>query len=272
MAETAFEAQFKQLAEDASQDELSAALLVNRVLDPAVDADALRQRIDELADACPSGVPPWAFMQQRGFSGDWAEPVSLAHSCLADVLKTGHGIPISLGVLLLHVARRRGFDAVGVNFPGHFLTRIGDALIDPVTFRPVTEDECLHGLREARGFSEARGRGEARGLSEAAAFPDPFATASSAMIALRMLNNVKAQLVGGSLWDQALGIVGHQLILLPGNPELLFERAQLWERLGAPDAARQSYAQVLQDGGEAKLRSAAEAKLADLEDGDTVWN
>ena len=34
MAEPALEAQFRQLAEDASQDELSAALLVNRVLDP----------------------------------------------------------------------------------------------------------------------------------------------------------------------------------------------------------------------------------------------
>ncbi|MCZ0943349.1 MAG: hypothetical protein OXJ53_09850, partial [Gammaproteobacteria bacterium] len=161
MAEPALEAQFRQLAEDASQDELSAALLVNRVLDPTVDADVLRHRIDELAGACPSGVPPWAFMQQRGFSGSWTEPVSLAHSCLADVLKTGHGIPISLGVLLLHVARGRGFDAVGVNFPGHFLTRVGDALIDPVDFRPVTENECLHGLNEARGRGGPPGDGGA---------------------------------------------------------------------------------------------------------------
>lgn len=253
MAEPALEAQFRQLAEDASQDELSAALLVNRVLDPTIDADGLRDRIDELAGACPSGVPPWAFMQQRGFSGNWAEPVSLAHSCLADVLKTGHGIPISLGVLLLHVARQRGFDAAGVNFPGHFLTRVGDALIDPVDFRPVTEDECLQGLGGT-------------------AFPDPFATATSAMIGLRMLNNVKAQLVGSSQWDQALGIVGYQLMLLPGNAELQFERAQLWERLRAPDAARQSYVEVAQHSGDAKLRSAAEAKLADLADDDTVWN
>ena len=259
MAEPALEAQFRQLAEDASKDELTAALLVNRVLDPTIDADVLRHRIDELAGACPSGVPPWAFMQQRGFSGNWAEPVSLAHSCLADVLKTGHGIPISLGVLLLHVARRRGFDATGVNFPGHFLTRVGDALIDPVDFRPVTEDECLHGLREARGLGGTT-------------FPEPFATATSAMIALRMLNNVKAQLVGGSQWDRALAIVGYQLTLLPGNAELQFERAQLWEQLGAPDAARQSYAQVAQHVGDAKLRSAAEAKLADLGDGGTVWN
>ena len=253
MVASAFEAQFRQLAEDGSQDEVSAALLVNWVLDPTIDADALRQRIDELASACPAGVPPWAFMQQRGFSGDWPEPVSLAHSCLADVLKTGHGIPISLGVLLLHVARRRGFDAAGVNFPGHFLTRVGDALIDPAEFRPVTEDECLQGLGGT-------------------VFPDPFATATSAMIALRMLNNVKAQLVGSSRWDQALGIVGYQLILLPDNAELQFERAQLWERLGAPDAARQSYAQVVQGAGEAKLRSTAEAKLAALAGEDTVWN
>ena len=253
MTAQALEAQFQQLAEDGSQDELSAALLVNWVLDPTIDADALRLRVDDLASACPAGVAPWAFMQQRGFSGDWPEPVSLAHSCLADVLKTGHGIPISLGVLLLHVARRRGFDATGVNFPGHFLTRVGDALIDPAALCPVTEDECLQGLGGT-------------------AFPDPFATATSAMIALRLLNNVKAQLVGSSKWDRALGIVGYQLILLPANAELQFERAQLWERLGAPDAARQSYAQVVEGAGDAKLRSAAEARLAELGEGDTVWN
>ena len=151
------------------------------------------------------------------------------------------------------MARRRGFDAVGVNFPGHFLIRVGDALIDPAGFRPVTEDECLQGLGGTT-------------------FADPFATATSAMIALRMLNNVKAQLVGSSHWDQALSVVGYQSILLPGNAELQFERAQLWERLGAPDAARQSYADVAQGDGDAKLRSAAEARLAELAGGDTVWN
>ena len=253
MAAPAFEAQFRQFAGDRCQDELAAALLVNLVLDPKIDAAALRQRIDELADACPAGVPPWAFLQQRGFSGDWKEPVSLAHSCLADVLKTGHGIPISLGVLLLHVARRRGFDAAGVNFPGHFLTRVGDALIDPAGLRPVTEDECLRGLAGAR-------------------FPNPFATATSTMIAMRMLNNVKAQLLGSSLWDRALGILGYQLILMPGNAELQFECAQLWELLGAPDAARKSYAQVAKGAGGSELRDAAEAKLAGSAGRDTVWN
>lgn len=253
MAAPAFDERFKRFAEEGSQDELSAALLVNQVLDPGIDADALRQRVDELAEACPAGVPPWAFLQQRGFSGDWPEPVSLAHSCLADVLRTGHGIPISLGVLLLHVARRRGFDAVGVNFPGHFLARVGDALIDPAAFRAVTEDECLRGLGSAR-------------------FPDPFAAATRTMVALRMLNNVKAQLMGGSLWDQALNIVGYQLILMPGSAELLFERGQLWEMLGAPDAARQSYVQATKGTQDSKLRSAVEARLADLADGDTIWN
>ena len=47
------------------------------------------------------------------------------NSYLNDVLDRGLGIPISLAVVVLAVARRTGIVAEGIGFPGHFLVRIG---------------------------------------------------------------------------------------------------------------------------------------------------
>ena len=248
-----YQALFRQFVDDPSSDELSAALLVNLVLDPAVDRSALRLQVDALADSCPAAVPPWAFLESRGFGGQEQRPVSLAHSCLADVLETGRGLPIALGVLLVHVARRRGFEARGLNFPGRFLTRMNDLLIDPLTLRPVTKEACLKQLTDMPPR-------------------DPFAEATSPMIALRMLNNVKTQLLEEAKFDRVLEVLRCQMILLPDNSELLFERGQVWELVGAPDAARQSYAKVVEGATSSGLRRAARRKLDDVGDENTVWH
>ena len=247
------EDQFRQFIDDSSSDELSAALLVNLVLDPTVNRDALRLRVDALADSCPAEVPPWAFLESLGFGGQGQPPISLAHSRLADVLETGQGLPISLGVLLVHVARRQGLEAQGVNFPGRFLTRVNELLVDPQTFRPISKEACLKQLTDMPPR-------------------DPFAVATSRTIALRMLNNVKAQLLEESRFDQVLEVLGYQMILLPNNSELYFERGQVWELLGAPDAAKQSYAKVVEGASDSGLRRVAQRRFDGVEDGDTVWH
>ena len=56
-----------------------------------------------------------------GNTGDYYDP---RNSFLCDVIDRRCGIPISLSVLYLEVARRVGVLAQGVNFPGHFLVRV----------------------------------------------------------------------------------------------------------------------------------------------------
>ena len=247
-----FDTEFRQFAEDSSNDELSAALLVNLLLDPTLDRNALRARLDALADTCPEGLAPWTFLHQHGFRGVPDGALSLAHSRMADVLRTGCGIPISLGVLLVHVARHQGLQAKGINFPGHFLTRMDQLLVDPLTFQPVSKEDCLKRLSKELVI-------------------DPFAEASSTAIALRMLNNVKVRLSRNNHWDRILNVLDHQLILQPNSAELLYERGQAWEMLGAPGAARQSYALVAESALDPKLRKAAKRRMDDGDD-DTIWH
>lgn len=244
---------FRQLAADSSSDEMSGALLVNEALDPGVDGAAVRARADELADRCPEGTLPWAWMEEQGFAGNRDNYVDTANSCIADVLSTRRGIPISLAVLLVHVARRRGHDARGINFPGHFLTRIDGVLVDPFAFQAVTEAACLEKLQSGQR-------------------PGAFEVADASTIALRMLNNVKFQFMGMARWDRVLDLVDFQLALSPDVAHLLMEKGRAWEELGAPDVAKRIYEGALGAPGAAAVRESVETRLKRLSREAGTWH
>jgi regulator of sirC expression with transglutaminase-like and TPR domain len=46
------------------------------------------------------------------------------NSCLNQVMDRKRGIPITMALIYIEVARRAGLRAEGVNFPGHFLVRV----------------------------------------------------------------------------------------------------------------------------------------------------
>lgn len=60
---------------------------------------------------------------EQGFSGNRQQYDDPRNSFLNEVLDRRTGIPISLAVVYLEVARRAGLRVSGVNFPGHFLLR-----------------------------------------------------------------------------------------------------------------------------------------------------
>lgn len=72
---------------------------------------------------------------ELGFRGNAADYYDPRNSFLAEVLDRRVGIPITLSVLYVEIARRVGVRARGVGFPGHFLVRVdGGAaplIIDP---------------------------------------------------------------------------------------------------------------------------------------------
>ena len=69
----------------------------------------------------------------RGNEDDYYDP---RNSFLNEVIDRRVGIPISLSVVYVEVARRLDLDVKGVAFPGHFLVRYDDGageslIIDP---------------------------------------------------------------------------------------------------------------------------------------------
>lgn len=244
----------RRFSMDPRADEFAAALLVNRALNEQLDVDALKRRVRVLVEDCPDPARPWLYLAQLGFAGNQASYDALDNSRLDRLLEERRGIPISLGVLLIHVARTLGLDAVGINFPGHFLVRIGAALIDPFRMAETSEADCLAGL--ARGGDDAR------------VPTDAFREASPLAVFLRMLNNLKYQFARRGEWHRGLDMVDLQLAVDPDNARLLIERGEMWWRLGAVSSARESLQKAVEmaAGRDSEMAELAQQRLAQLGD------
>ncbi len=212
---------FASLSRDDTSDELQAACLVTQALDASVDIDTLSLQMRNLAAGCVVGIDPWNYLRQVGFSGNADDYSAVDNSRMDLVLQNRRGIPITLGVVLIHVGRELGYRTQGVNFPGNFLVRVDDALIDPFHMTQTSEEECLRENHNATA--------------------DAFVAAPPRAIALRMLNNLKFNFAAIGSWDRALDILDYQLAMEPGSPGLYIERGDFWSRLDAIDMARQSY-------------------------------
>ena len=111
-----------------------AALLIAATARPAVDVVAGLGRLDALAAACAEatldGLRHHLFAVE-GFRGNVEDYYDPRNSYLDQVLERRVGIPVTLAVVCIEVGRRLGLSIEGLNTPGHFLLRAGDAVLDP---------------------------------------------------------------------------------------------------------------------------------------------
>ena len=103
-----------------------AALLIAAHLRPGLVVEDWLSRIDEIAAGCADdslvSICEHVF-GDLGFVGNSCAYYDPGNSCLDVVIEGRTGIPITLSVLLMAVARRLGRSIVGIGFPGHFLVR-----------------------------------------------------------------------------------------------------------------------------------------------------
>jgi regulator of sirC expression with transglutaminase-like and TPR domain len=101
---------------------------------------------------------------EQGFVGNRDRYDDPRNSFLNEVLERRTGIPISLAVVYLEVARRAGLRVAGINFPGHFLLRATDdvtpasdfVIIDPFHGGALlSEVDCRELLRHHVGEEAA---------------------------------------------------------------------------------------------------------------------
>jgi regulator of sirC expression with transglutaminase-like and TPR domain len=104
------------------------AIGFSRALQPDLDGlDALTD-LDELAADCPTPTRDGVIQHLFGsglLRGDRDDYHRWQNSCIDRVIAEGRGMPISLSVIAIEVARRLGVRLVGIGLPGHFV--VGDA-------------------------------------------------------------------------------------------------------------------------------------------------
>jgi regulator of sirC expression with transglutaminase-like and TPR domain len=159
------------------------------------------------------------------------------------------------------VARRRGVQALGVGFTGHFLVRLAAPPGDPSGERnePVLVDPFHDGrLLDESALSQLLRRANVR----APLSSEMLEPARTRHVVARMLMNLRGIYAARGDGPRLLLTLDRLIDLLPDLSSELVERAKLYESLGAPAAALADYERYLQvepDGAEsAAARQAIE--------------
>lgn len=234
--------------------------LIGRIVEPNFNQLSALGRLDQLASdvlAVESGSTHdrvnrlcQVLFQDHRFRGDTDTYYDPANCCLHSTLETSRGMPITLAVLMIEVARRVGIELLGVGAPFHFLVKYHDPdanterFLDPFHAGREIEQQALTERLRATN----RGAGPN---------PESFLSAvTKRQIMQRILTNLKGAGVRKRDYHAAIAATDFLLALTPWSLEdrrdrglLCYQTGQYIEALDdlqqyqehatdAPDAAR----------------------------------
>jgi len=206
-----------------------AALVIAKLeypkLSPVPSLDRLQDLGGQAAHAAKqvAGAPPRDVLatisrelfKNNRFAGNRTHYDDFRNSLLNVVLQRGLGIPISLALVYMEVAKRANVDVQGVGFPGHFLMRGPDEgpgsralILDPFDGgRELGELDCRALLVKTQG-------------EDAQYSPDLLKPCTPRQMLARMLNNLKRTYVELRSFPQAYAATN---LILTVDPTLLTE-------------------------------------------------
>lgn len=218
--------------DDDQIDLLRASLTIARTEYPGLDIEGCVGRVDGIAGKVRSQIPPEmsvldlvttlnrVLFRDMGFRGNREDYYDPRNSFLNDVIERRLGIPITLSVLYMEVARRIGLPLVGVGMPGHFLLKVYD-----VEGRQILIDPFNQGAMLNAADCEERMRTIYAG--ELRFKPEYLLPVSRRQILTRMLNNLRHIYMSVRQFRKTLAIVDLVLAIYPRSPEDVKQRAML---------------------------------------------
>ncbi len=145
----------------------------------------------------------------HGFAGDREEYFNPENSLLHRVLDRRRGMPITLAIVYVDVARRAGIPMEGVGFPGHFLVKhtgvVPGLIIDVFAGGAImSDDDCQALLGSLHGPEVRFHRSQ-------------LSTTNRLGIVTRVLRNLKSAYVREEDFRRALGVAQCLIDLEPDN-------------------------------------------------------
>jgi regulator of sirC expression with transglutaminase-like and TPR domain len=251
------------------------ALIIARIEYPRLDPEPYLTRLDEMGNAarcaierqarsegncspitCVRALNEYLYGQLQFVGTDKYEDPR--NSCLNQVLDHRSGIPITLAVVYMEVARRAGVRLEGVNYPGHFLVRYPESnghglIIDPFHAGALlSEHQCRILLQKHVG-------------SEVAFSDSLLAPATRTQIVVRMLLNLKKLYVHMRSFPQARDITELLLAMTPSALSELRDRGLLAYHLNDVTGALRDLQTYL------KLSSMSEMDKEAREEHQQIW-
>ncbi|MBI1884819.1 MAG: transglutaminase family protein [Chloroflexi bacterium] len=219
-----------------------AALLVACQEYPGLDIDAYVRKLDVISEQARQELPPnagpyqtigiinqclFAELKFRGNRKHYYDP---RNSYLNEVLDRRLGVPITLSLVYIEVARRLEFPVAGVGLPGHFIVKHrdpaeGDILIDPFHQGVILSvEDCRARVAGATG-------------NPSAFRPFHLSPVTKRQLLLRLVNNVKGAYLRQKDHPRALAAVETLLAIAPWDLDEVRDRGLLHYKLGAYDDA-----------------------------------
>ena len=210
--------------------------LIGRIVEPRFDQFAALRRLDELANearADPAASETEqverlcrVLFEEHHFRGDTDTYYDPLNCCLHAALETGHGMPITLAVLMLEVARRAGLELLGVGAPFHFLVKYLDSDAQVERFL-----DPFHAGREI----DRQALSERLRATNQGAGPNPesfLASVTKRQILQRILTNLKGAGVRKRDYASAITATDFLLALSPWSLEDRRDRGLLCYQTG----------------------------------------
>jgi regulator of sirC expression with transglutaminase-like and TPR domain len=174
-------------------DLVHAALLVARLDNDDLDIEPYRKEVERMARDIQATLSKDADGQaklaalnkylfaDRGFHGSRADYYNRSNSYLNEVLDDREGIPITLSVLYMELARRIGLNVVGIPLPGHFVVR----------YHPEKgEGQLIDVFEGGKPLTRKEARQRVADESDEPLSEEELKPASKKAIVIRMLHNL----------------------------------------------------------------------------------
>ena len=278
-------AQFNtQIQRDESSNDMGleldrAALLIAAESYPSLEVESYLRQLDELAAQARANDVPHASPVTRilrlndlmygewGFHGNAEDYYDARNSFFNEVLDRRTGIPITLSVVYMEVARRLGLPLVGVGLPGHFIVKYqppdtedeDEIFIDPFNEgRLLLEEDCF---RMVLQMYQGRVVFERRLLD----------TVTKRQILARMLQNLKGIYARANDHAKALSAIERVMLIQPAAEELR-DRGLVLAALHRYPQAIADLESYLRTKPEPKEAQAIQEKLKELKQRQAQWN
>ncbi len=179
--------EFSKMAASADRDLATPALMIAKLECPSLDPGPSLERLDAMGAAAHERLVASGCLvdsrhsetavdilnaylfDEEGFTGNRDRYDDPSNSFLNEVLERRTGIPITLALVYMEVARRAGILIDGVNFPGHFLMRFTPLILDPFhRGARLSENDCRRLLQRHIGEEAAFDPASARAGDETA--------------------------------------------------------------------------------------------------------
>lgn len=197
------------------------------------------------------------FFGELGFRGNTEDYYSPRNSCLNEVIDRREGIPITLAVIYMELARRLGRKIHGIGFPGHFLVHVGDGHIDGDDGgyvdvfhqgRLMSKGDCIRMGMEMTGIDHSER-------------PSVFAPVDPRSILLRMLHNLRGIYLTRRSNRKLLAVQNLLLLACPEDAEEYFSRAMAKMNLHLHASAERDLLRYLHLRPQSERRAGVEKQL-----------